>query len=59
MMIIWFGNVFESCMPFPAGICFEHYKTRTQLIYSNPCTLVLGGYQVGTLVYTLVVQVST
>jgi hypothetical protein len=46
-------------MPFPAGICFEHYKTRTQLIYSNPCTLVLGGYQVGTLVYTLVVQVST
>jgi hypothetical protein len=57
--LIWFGNVFESCIPFPAGTCFEHYKTHTQLICSNPCTLVLGGYQVGTLVYTPVVQVST
>jgi len=40
--LVW--NFFESCIPFPAGICFEHYKTHTQLICSNPCTLVLGGY---------------
>jgi len=42
-----------------AHIFFEIYNTHTQFIYSNPSTLLLGGYHVGTLVYTNVVQVST